>query len=666
MDRTQVNPGLGVQELLDSLKASALLSEVELDRAVKSASVSATESGALGRYLVTAGILTAFQLDAVCNRRFADLRIGNYDVLDRLGAGGMGTVFKARHRRMKRVVALKVLSHKLANDETFLQRFQREVEMIARFSHPNIVMAHDADEDDAGPFLVMEFVNGPDLASLVQKQGPMSVASALNCTLQTARGLEYSHRQGIIHRDIKPANLLRDDTGTVKITDLGLARFGAQAGLGESGASGGITQAGGIVGTVDFMAPEQAVDSTRIDHRADIYSLGATLFFFLAGRPPFQGQTIMATLLQHREAPIPSLVQARKDVPADPDVVFRRMMAKAPADRFQTMTEVVHALEALQTAAGDASSLSLPSLVPLTGAAEQGGFTLAQNVETGVTGAGAPTSQTVDLKPLAMGTGPAPRVLLVEPSRTQAGIIRKYVQSQGPYDLVTCVTGQQALEAASRAPFNAIVSALHLADMTGVDLAKQVRSATKGPVPGFVLISSETGGSDPADLSKCERTFLLAKPFTPQQLGDALRLVAIPPSTAAGSSPIPLSWRDRARVLIVDDSSAARLHVRTVLKGLGLQHFTEAVDGAQAVATVVRESFDLIVTDYNMPYMDGRGLVGYLKQNPATASVPIIMVTTEQDPGKLEAVRQLGVAVCEKSFAPEVVRKILEQVVKTP
>jgi serine/threonine protein kinase len=253
----------------------------------------------------------------------------------------MGTVFKARHRRMKRIVALKVLSPKLAKDATLLQRFQREVEMIARFTHPNVVMAFDADEDERGPFLVMEFVDGQDLTTLVEKQGPMDVAAAVDTILQGARGLEYAHGQGIIHRDIKPANLLRDAAGVVKVTDLGLARFNSVGG--EPGA-GGITQAGGIVGTVDYMSPEQAVDSTSIDHRSDIYSLGATLHFLLTGQPPYQGQTMMATLLKHRDAAIPSLTAARHDIPASLDAVFRRMMAKAPADRYQTMTEVVQAL----------------------------------------------------------------------------------------------------------------------------------------------------------------------------------------------------------------------------------------------------------------------------------------------------------------------------------
>jgi serine/threonine protein kinase/DNA-binding response OmpR family regulator len=661
MENTQASKGPGVDVLLENLKDSQLLTAEEIDRAVQQAGSAAANGLALARALVAAGVLTSYQMEAVCNRSFAALRIGNYDVLNRLGAGGMGTVLKARHRRMKRIVALKVLAQDLARDESFVKRFQREVEMIARFQHANIVMAYDADEAEAGPFLVMEFVDGRDLASTVESDGPLSFAAALSCILQAARGLEYAHKQGIIHRDIKPANLLRDAGGVVKVTDLGLARLSGRAN-GGSGAPGAITQAGGILGTVDYMSPEQAIDSTAIDLRADIYSLGATLYFLLVGQPPYLGQTMMATLWKHREAPIPSLMEARKDVPAALDALFRRMMAKSPADRFQTMTEVVQALEAIEAspdfkaqtsgrpAAGQAPSFQVPSpprQAPQQGLSTSPG-TLAQTVQFK---AGAAVPVTLPLK-----------VLLVEPSRTQSGIIRKYLQGQGVQDVVAVASGQEALQAVrSRAP-DVIVSALHLADMTGVQLAQQIKAEAVAASPGFVLISSEAESAQVGSLSKCGKAVLLQKPFTPQQLLDALKMVSGGPGPA-----VQRAARTGLRVLIVDDSAPARLHVRGTLQGLGLTDFAEAADGAQAVAAVAREPFDLIVTDYNMPLMDGRGLIGYLKQNPATASVPIILVTTEQDQAKLAAVRELGVtAICDKSFPAAYVARIIDQLVKRP
>src|SRR5262249_36064062 len=211
------------EEFLRNLSDSGLFSKEEM-RATLAAlpGAQAADGEALAQRLIAAGKLTPFQAAAVSERRFEELVIGNYQVLDRLGAGGMGTVYKARHRRMKRVVAIKVLSRRVGQSERFVQRFQREVEAVARLSHPNIVMAHDADEVEAGHFLVMEFVNGLDLATEVQKHGPLPVREAVECLAQAARGLGYAHGQGIIHRDIKPANLLRDVSGAVKVADLGL------------------------------------------------------------------------------------------------------------------------------------------------------------------------------------------------------------------------------------------------------------------------------------------------------------------------------------------------------------------------------------------------------------------------------------------------------------
>lgn len=263
--------------------------------------------------------------------------LGEYTVLEQIGAGGMGQVFKAVHRRMERTVAIKVLPKESLSSPDAVQRFQREVRAAAKLSHPNIVHAYDAGEQGGTPFLVMEYVPGTDLLRHVQKHGPLPVNRAIDYILQAAHGLEYAHGKGVIHRDIKPSNLLLSNDATVKILDMGLARL-------HNGKEGDYsTQTGAVMGTIDFMAPEQADDSKLADRRSDIYSLGCTLYFLLTGKPIYGGSSIQK-VMAHREKPIPSL----PEVPEALQAVFRRMVAKKPEDRYQSMKEVVDALLELQ------------------------------------------------------------------------------------------------------------------------------------------------------------------------------------------------------------------------------------------------------------------------------------------------------------------------------
>jgi serine/threonine protein kinase len=606
--------------------------------------------------LIAAGKLTPFQAQAVRERRFDELVIGNYQVLDRLGAGGMGTVYRARHRRMKRVVAIKVLTRSVAQSEKFVQRFQREVEVVARLNHPNIVMAHDADEADVGPFLVMEFVNGRDLATEVQERGPLPVPEAVAYTVQAARGMDHAHGQGIIHRDIKPANLLRDDSGVVKVADLGLARFNDT--LGQSPEeTGALTQAGTIMGTVDYMPPEQALGLSNTDHRADIYSLGCTLHFLLMGRPPYVGATLMATLLKHREGPIPSLCAERSEVPAALDQVFRRMVAKKPEERFASMAEVVHALEGLALTPEPQSQQPARPVAPQVVAPTPTVDLLEGGQDTGPAPVPATGDTTTDLSP-ERTTGTT--VLLVEPSRSQAVIIRGYLQKIGFPEIQTCSSGKQALEAARATPPGVIISAMHLPDMTGVQLAQAMRAHDSLSSTGFVLITSATDAPEASLSSEAGHAARLPKPFDAEQLAQAL-------ATATASAPrqttntTPELW-GRLRVLVVDDSSVARNHIRAVLAGLGFRNITEAADGAEAVGLLEQGRFDLVITDYNMPRLNGRGLIDFIRHRSTNRSVPIIVVTTETDPARLAAVRQLRVsAICDKSFRPDHVRGILER-----
>jgi serine/threonine protein kinase len=304
----------------------------------------------LSRALVKAGKLTAYQAAAVYQKKSRGLLIGNYLILDKLGQGGMGVVFKARHRRLGRVGALKILPPSFARDRSAVLRFRREVEAAGLLKHPNLVAALDADEDRGVHFLVMDYVEGRDLDRVVRNRGPMQVNQVVDCLIQAARGLEAAHAQGIVHRDIKPGNLMLDNAGTVRVLDLGLARIVDAANPFNKTARGRLTESGMYMGTVDYMAPEQAEDSHRVDHRADIYSLGCTLYFLLTGQEPFLGGTVLTRLMAHMEHPAPSLRIARPDIPPALDAVYLKMMAKRPADRPASMTEVIALLEASKTA----------------------------------------------------------------------------------------------------------------------------------------------------------------------------------------------------------------------------------------------------------------------------------------------------------------------------
>ncbi len=332
---------LSVAQLSEHLIRSGLLPEEQIKSSAQSVSGLTEESSAegLAKQLVRDGRLTLFQAQLAVNGKAAALVLGSYLILEKLGHGGMGQVYKARHRTMKREVALKVISAAVVKDETSLRRFQREVEAAAQLNHPNIVTAHDAGEHKGTHFLVMELVRGADLASIVKKSGPMRAAQAVRCVLQAARGLAYAHSNGIVHRDIKPGNLLMDESGTIKILDMGLARFEEAS---EDHASvAGLTGTGMLMGTIDYMSPEQAMDSKTADARSDIYSLGCTLYYLISGQAVYVEDTVMKRIMAHQTAVIPQLPILDSRLQA----IFERMIAKKPEQRYQSTEELANDLQ---------------------------------------------------------------------------------------------------------------------------------------------------------------------------------------------------------------------------------------------------------------------------------------------------------------------------------
>ncbi len=298
--------------------------------------------------------LTKFQAEEVSRGKGKSLTLGNYLLMEKIGAGGMGQVFKARHRVMNRIVAVKVLPASLTRDEAAIARFHREVQAAARLNHPNIVTAYDADQANGVHFLVMELVEGSDLSALVKKNGPFSVEKGVSHILQAAKGLEAAHAEGIVHRDIKPANLLLDKKGTLKILDMGLARLNGNS---DDATQADLTSTGTVMGTVDYMAPEQALNTKTADARADIYALGCSLFYLLTGKATYDGDTLMAKLLAHRDEPIPDLRVVCPQVPEPLGRLFKKMVAKKVEDRYQTMTEVIADLESCGVASSNSLSV---------------------------------------------------------------------------------------------------------------------------------------------------------------------------------------------------------------------------------------------------------------------------------------------------------------------
>lgn len=336
---------VSIADFLIGLSQSGLLPQVEMDKLRRKSQDDPTSTvAALVEWLVQEHKLTTYQAEILARGQQGGLVIGNYVILEKLGQGGMGTVFLARHRRMNRLVALKVLPQSLSSIPEAILRFQREVEAAARLQHPNIAAAFDADEASGVHFLVMEYVDGPTLSSYVKQRGALPLSPAVRLMVQAASGLAAAHAQGVVHRDIKPGNMMISRQGVLKVLDMGLAQMRGQDANIEL--TSDVTQTGRVMGTVDYMAPEQARDAKNVDLRADIYSLGCTLFFLTTGRTPAPGSSAAEKLLWHQSAKPPVLSSIVPESTPKLDAALAKMMAKEADARQSSMLEVVSDLEA--------------------------------------------------------------------------------------------------------------------------------------------------------------------------------------------------------------------------------------------------------------------------------------------------------------------------------
>lgn len=364
---------LSTDSFVTVVRSSGLIPDDQLDRLL--GELSGNDSEQLAQEFIRRGLLTPWQCDKLLQGRHKGFVLGKYRLLSLLGKGGMSAVYLAEHMLMRRRCAIKVLPSTRVNDSSYLGRFHREAQAVASLDHPNIVRAYDVDHEKDGDrdihFLVMEYVEGRSLHEVIQQDGVLPYVTAADYARQAAIGLDYAHKAGLVHRDIKPGNLLLDLNGVVRILDLGLARFSGD----DDDHSLTVAHDERVLGTADYLAPEQALDSHKVDARADIYSLGCTLYFLLTGSPPFTEGSLAQRLMAHQTKAPPPLSNKRPDVPTGLSAIVAKMMAKRADDRYQT--------------AGDAADALAKWIESVTGNKPAGGSATSSGAMRAVNGKGA-------------------------------------------------------------------------------------------------------------------------------------------------------------------------------------------------------------------------------------------------------------------------------------
>jgi len=291
----------------------------------------------VARYLIAARLLTRWQCKKLLAGKYKGFYLGVYKLLDHIGSGGMSSVYLAEHSWLQQPRAIKVFPRHRVGEASYLARFEQEARATASLNHPHIVRTYDFDSQGSTYYMVMEYVSGQDLASLVQLHSQLDCEAVACYMAQAARGLHHAHDQGFIHRDVKPANLLVDERGVAKILDLGLALI--------SGSSLTLTHNENVLGSADYLAPEQAVNSHEVDRRADVYGLGCTMYFALTGYPPFRDGTVAQRIIKHQTKMPPAIADDRPDCPRKLADVCVKMVQKNPNERYQNCLEVSEILE---------------------------------------------------------------------------------------------------------------------------------------------------------------------------------------------------------------------------------------------------------------------------------------------------------------------------------
>jgi putative two-component system response regulator len=482
----------GAQGMLEELLASGIVLRADweaLPGQTREALRECRDSNALLPKLVEHGLLTEYQCVRLKARKSFGLILGNYRVLERVGAGGMGIVYRGEHVRLRRQVAIKVLAPTLETSPTVLLRFDSEMQAVARLQHPNIVAAMDAGEVAASDadasklhYFVMEYVPGQNLEKYVQTTGPLPVVQACDKAYQVASALAEAHKHHLVHRDLKPSNIQRTPEGRVKLLDFGLAQHFTNR----------MTEPGVMLGTVEYMAPEQAKDARGVDVRADIYGLGGVLFWCLAGRPPWSRaeNTIEGLVRRQTEAP-PSVRAWQPNVAPELDAIIRRMMATKPADRFPNPQAVMSALlPFLHRQVWDKAELP-----PAQPAGEQ--RPPAPSVHD--------TSKRTH------------RVLIVddEPAIRQ---LSRFTLMGDKVECEEAPDGARALAELGRRAYDLVLADMQMPEMSGLELCEALRKSPPSPNLKVIMFSGNASGDDMAQVLSAGADDYLLKPFSTAQL----------------------------------------------------------------------------------------------------------------------------------------------------